>query len=153
MLRQLLVLAAFVVVTFAVAAFGSQFQPGDWYLALDKPSWTPPGWIFPPVWTLLYLAMAVAAWLVWRTGGWRANRLALTLYASQLAVNGIWSWLFFGRQAVGAALVDIAVLLVLVVATTMVFRRRSTAAGRLMVPYLLWLGFATALNFQIWRMN
>ena len=152
-MRQLLMLAAFVIVTFAVAAFGSQFQPGDWYAALNKPTWTPPGWIFPPVWTMLYLAMAVAAWLVWRTGGWRDNRWALSFFALQLAINGLWSWLFFGRQAIGAALIDIAVLLAVVVITAVLFWKKRQTAGWLLVPYLLWLSFASALNFQIWRLN
>ncbi len=146
-------LAVALVVTFGVATFAAQFQPGDWYRELAKPSWTPPGWIFPPVWTYLYATMAVAAWLVWRSGRWIETRVALLLYAIQLAFNGLWSWLFFGRQMVDAALVDIFVLLAAIIAVALTFRKRSRLAGWLFVPYTLWVAFASSLNLAISLLN
>lgn len=151
--RAILGLLFWVVLTFVVAAFGAQFQPGAWYRELLKPSWTPPGWIFAPVWTLLYVSMAVAAWLVWRDHRARSARLALLFYAGQLLLNGMWSWLFFGRQSISLALVDILVLLLLVSMTAILFWKNSRPAGILFIPYVLWVGFATVLNFQIWLMN
>lgn len=146
-------LAVWLLLSFIVASFGALFQTGEWYLTIAKPSWTPPGWIFGPVWTLLYIAMAVAAWLVWLEGGWKANRSALSLYVVQLVFNAAWSWLFFGVHTIGGALIDIVILWLLILATLILFRRRRPAAGLLLVPYALWVGFATALNFQIWRLN
>lgn len=141
------------VLVFAVAALGGTSTSGslrDWYDDLDKAPWNPPSWVFGPAWTALYIAMAVAAWLVARTGlGQREVQLALTLYAAQLVLNLAWSALFFGARAPGWALVDIVALVVLVVATTIAFWRIETAAGWLLVPYLAWLAFATSLNAWI----
>lgn len=124
-----------------------------WYAGLAKPSWNPPGWVFGPVWTLLYILMAVAAWLVWRERGVRPVRGALALYAVQLVLNGLWSPLFFGLRSPGAALAEIVPLWGSVLATLITFRRIRPAAGALFVPYLLWVTFATALNFAVWQMN
>jgi len=146
-------LAFWLSLSFAVAAFGSQFEPGVWYSLLNKPSWTPPGWIFPPVWTFLYIAMAVAAWLVWLQRGWRGNRLALVINTSQLVLNAAWSWLFFGQQQIGLAALDIVILFLLLLVVLALFWKQRRAAGLLILPYALWVGFATALNLQIWRMN
>jgi benzodiazapine receptor len=133
-------------------AIGSQFMPGPWYDALEKPSWNPPSWVFGPVWTTLYVLMGVAAWLVWdRHRG--AARGALALFVVQLAVNAAWSWLFFGLESPGLALIDIIVMWVLIVATIVAFRRLHTLAAMLLLPYLAWVSFATALNFAIWRLN
>jgi translocator protein len=151
--RQALGLAGWIFATAMAAAFGSLFMPGAWYREIAKPDWTPPDWIFGPVWTLLYFAMAVAAWLVWRKGGWAANRQALSLYLAQLVANGLWSWFFFGLQRPALALVDIVILLVLIVATGLAFWPRSKIAAILFVPYLAWVSFATALNAAIWLMN
>ena len=121
-----------------------------WYAGLVKPAWTPPGWIFGPVWSFLYLSMAVAAWLVWRRG----NALVpLTLFAIQLAFNAAWSWLFFGLHSPGAAFIDVVFLWAAIAATMLVFWFRSTIAGLLFMPYLAWVSFATVLNFTIWRLN
>ena len=107
----------------------------NWYAGLVKPSWTPPGWLFGPVWSVLYLCMAVAAWLVWRKG----NALVpLAFFAVQLAFNVAWSWLFFGLHSPGAALIDIVLLWVAITATTIAFWRRSLVAGLLFLPYLAW---------------
>jgi len=146
-------LLGWVAVTAAAATIGSQFLPGEWYVSLNKPDWNPPGWVFAPVWTVLYLLMAIAAWLVWRAAGLAGARLALGCYLLQLALNAAWSWLFFGRQSIGGALADIILLWILIVATALLFRKHSRTAAALLVPYLLWVSFATVLNFTLWRLN
>jgi len=151
--------AAFVVillVCFAAAGLGSVATTPNiptWYATLAKPSWNPPNWLFGPVWTVLYICMAVAAWLVWRQGGLRQARTPLMLFAVQLALNAAWSWIFFGFHLPGAAFIEILVLLTAIAATTIAFWFRSKAAGILMVPYLGWVAFASVLNFTIWRLN
>lgn len=153
---QWLGLALFVGASFAAAGVGSLFTtpaiPG-WYASLRKPSWTPPNWLFGPVWSVLYVAMGTAAWLVWRERGFAGARLALTLFFAQLILNALWSILFFGRKTPGAALVEIAFLWVAVFATMAAFWQISRAAGWLFVPYLWWVTFASFLNYSIWRMN
>ena len=124
-----------------------------WYAALTKPSWTPPGWLFGPVWTVLYLGMAVAAWLVWRQKGLSAARGALTLFGVQLGLNVAWSWLFFGLRNPGLGFVDILSLWVAIAATLVAFWWRSVLAGLLFVPYLAWVTFAAVLNYSIWQSN
>lgn len=151
--RAWLGLGAWIVVTFLAAAVGSQFQPGAWYADLAKPGWTPPSVIFAPVWTLLYLLMAVSAWLVWREADLSASMLPLSVYVLQLAVNAAWSWLFFGLHQIGWALVDIVVLWGLIALTLGLFWRRSRTAGLLLVPYLLWVSYAAALNLALFRLN
>lgn len=138
---------------FVVAAIGGLGTAGglrDWYDDLDKAPWNPPGWVFGPAWTVLYVLMAVAAWLVARTGlEQRAVQVALALYVAQLALNLAWSWLFFGARAPGWALVDIVLLCVLVAATMVAFWRVDTTAAVLLVPYLAWVLFAMSLNAWI----
>ncbi len=146
-------LLVWILISFIPAAVGSQYMPGEWYTQLQKPSWTPPGYLFAPVWTFLYLSMGVAAWLVWKRGGFSSAPVALTLFLIQLVVNGLWSWLFFGLYRPELAFVDIAVLWCLILASMIAFWRESTPAGLLMAPYLLWVSFASALNFSIWRLN
>lgn len=136
----------------AVGALGSMNAPA-FYGQLVQPSWAPPPWLFGPVWTALYAMMGVAAWLVWRTGGWAKNRLALSLFLVQLALNGLWSWLFFAWQLGALAMADIAALWVLILLTLIVFWRVRPWAGMLLLPYLLWVGFASALNFNLWQNN
>lgn len=143
----------FFALTFAVAFFGARFQPGSWYAALDKPSWTPPNAVFGPVWTLLYVLMALAAWLVWKRLGWRAGALPLGLYFGQLALNGAWSWLFFGAHLPGWAFADIVLLWLAIVATAVAFWPASRAAALMLMPYLVWVSYAAALNLALWRMN
>jgi translocator protein len=149
-------LALALAVCFGVAWVGSQFTtpeiPG-WYAGLRKPAWTPPNWLFGPVWTALYLSMAVAAWLVWRGRGFGGARLALALFAAQLALNGLWSVLFFGLHRTGLAFAEILLLWSAILATTLAFRQVNTAAAALMLPYLAWVSYAAALNFAIWRMS
>ncbi len=126
---------------------------GAWYAELNKPSWTPPNWVFAPVWSLLYVAMAVAAWMVWQERGLRGGALPLGLFGLQLLLNVAWSVVFFGLRRPGAALAEIAGLWLAVVATAIAFGRVAPAAGYLMVPYAGWLTFAAAVNAVIWRMN
>jgi translocator protein len=133
-------------------AFGSRFQPGAWYAALDKPSWNPPSWVFGPVWTVLYIMMGVAAWLVWdRYRG--AARVALAVFVVQVVFNGLWSYLFFGLQSPALAFAGIVILWSLIVTTLMLFWRARTVAGVLLLPYLAWVSFAAVLNFTIWQLN
>jgi translocator protein len=152
-MRQILGLIGWLLAAFAAAGIGSLFSPGAWYAQLDKPSWNPPGWIFGPVWTALYTMMAIAAWLVWRRGGFAGAPVALALFGAQLVLNAMWSWLFFGLHRPALALVDIVALLVAIAATIVAFWQHSRPAALLLVPYLGWVGFATALNLTLWRLN
>ncbi|MFW6078273.1 MAG: TspO/MBR family protein [Gemmatimonadota bacterium] len=154
--RDLLALGAFLAACFAVAAIGSAFTAravDAWYAALRKPAWTPPSPVFGPVWAVLYAAMALAAWLVWREVGHRWLAPPLRLFWIQLALNLGWTAIFFGLRAPGPALLEIVVLLAFVVAAMIAFWRVTAPAGLLFVPYVIWVGYATALNAAIWRMN
>lgn len=125
-----------------------------WYDDLEKPSWNPPGWVFGPVWTLLYLLMGLASWMIWRARDEKSGvNQALTIYSIQLGLNALWSILFFGLRSPGLALIDVMLLLGAIVATIWQFARISTVSALLLVPYLLWTGFATILNATIWRLN
>lgn len=152
-LKSLFGLAGWFALCFGVAAIGAQFMPDEWYAGLKKPSWNPPGWIFAPVWTALYTMMAVAAWLAWRRGGFVGQRPALLLFLLQLFFNALWSWLFFGRHQPALAFVDILLLWLSLLATTVAFWKVNVVAGLLLVPYLLWVSFAAGLNFALWRLN
>ncbi len=136
----------------AVGAAAS-IEAAPFYAELVRPDWAPPGWLFGPVWLALYTLMGIAAWLVWRQGGFRAARAALLLFVAQLAVNAAWSWLFFAWRLGFAALLDIAVLWLLIAAMLAAFWRKSRLAAALIVPYLLWVSFAAALNLAVWRLN
>ncbi len=151
--RAALSLAGWLVLTFAAAAIGRFFTPGEWYAGLKKPYWNPPNWVFGPVWATLYTMMAVAAWVTWKRGGWPGQRTALTIFMLQLLFNSMWSPLFFGMKSPLLALVDIVLLWVAVLATVVTFWRCSPLAGALLVPYLAWVSFAGALNFALWRLN
>ena len=149
-------LVVLVAVCFAAAGIGGAVTTpkiDNWYATLVKPSWNPPNWIFGPVWSVLCLGMAIAAWLVWRQGGLADAVGSLTLFGVQLVLNLTWSCLFFGLQSPGAAFVDIALLWAAIAATMVAFWFRSTLAGLLFVPYLAWVSFAAVPNFAIWRLN
>ena len=150
---QLLGLLAWVLACFAAAAFGGLFMPGAWYASLNKPPWNPPNWLFAPVWTTLYLGMALAAWLVWRRGGFRANAAALGWFLAQLGLNALWTPLFFGLKQPGIAFVEIVFLWLAIAITLVRFWGRQRAAALLLAPYLAWVSFASALNFTLWRLN
>ena len=153
--KQIIGLAGWLIVSFIAAAIGgaASIQAGPFYTQLIRPDWAPPPWIFGPVWTALYALMGVAAWLVWRVGGFRAAQSALTLFLAQLALNALWSWLFFAWHRGALAFVDILLLWALIVATLIAFWRISALAGALIVPYLLWVSFASALNYSVWQLN
>jgi tryptophan-rich sensory protein len=128
-------------------------QAPSFYAELSKPSWAPPASVFGPVWTALYAAMGVAAWLVWRERGWSRARGALGLFLAQLALNALWSWLFFAWHRGALAFADIVVLIVLITATIIAFARIRRLAAWLLVPYLAWVCFAAALNYSVWQRN
>ena len=151
--RSVLSLLLFLAVTFLAAGSGARHMPDEWYAQLAKPTWNPPSWIFAPVWTLLYICMAVAAWLVWRKKGLLEASTPITLWIVQLGLNSVWTWFFFGMHSPGVAFADIVILWVAIAATLVAFWRVSAAAGALLVPYLAWVSFAAVLNFTIWSMN
>jgi translocator protein len=151
-----LTFALFLAICFSVAAIGSIWTSTSvqtWYVRLQKLSFNPPSWIFGPVWSGLYFCMALSAWLVWRNAGWDAPRTAFILFFIQLGFNLAWSGLFFGLRRPGLAFIDILGLLAAIVATAIVFRTFSETAFWLMVPYAIWVCFASLLNFEIWRLN
>jgi tryptophan-rich sensory protein len=150
---SLILLIAVCLLTGVLGSLATSTSVNSWYVELSKPSWTPPSWVFGPAWTILYIMMAIAAWLVWRKGYTADVRFALTLFGVQLLVNGLWSYLFFGLRWPGGALVDIAVLWVAIAATAIAFSRVSQPAAWLLLPYLAWVSFAMALNLEIWRRN
>ena len=140
-------------VTSATGALAS-VNARSFYAELARPVWAPPGWLFGPVWTLLFLTMAVAAWLVWRVPqSSRSRSVALGLFVVQLAANALWSWLFFAWRLGGAAFAEVLLLWLLIAFTVAAFWRVRPVAGMLLVPYLLWVTFAAALNFALWRLN
>lgn len=145
--------ALWLVVTFGAAAVGTRFLPDEWYRALRKPGWNPPNWLFAPVWTALYLMMAAAVWLVWRQHGVAKAIVPLSFFVLQLALNAMWSWLFFGRHEIRAALIDLGFLWAAILVTTVLFWGREPLAGVLLLPYLAWVSFAGVLNATIWRLN
>jgi len=155
MSRSKIVLGLFgwLLLCFAAAAGGAVFMPGEWFASLHKPAWNPPGWIFGPVWSVLYTMMAVAAWLVWQRGGFAAQRRPLALFLAQLVLNAAWTPLFFGLHRPGLALAVIILLWLAIAATLLSFRPVSRAAAWLLVPYLAWVSFATVLNGALWRLN
>ena len=152
-LSQVFGLVGWILVAFAAAAVGALASANapSFYAALSKPSWAPPASVFGPVWSMLYLLMGIAAWAVWRSAG--PKRMAMGLFAAQLAANALWSWLFFAWHEGGLATVEVVILLILIVATIVAFSRRSRWGALLLVPYFLWVAFAAALTFAIWRRN
>jgi translocator protein len=149
-LANVLSLLVFFVLVAAAAFTAAQFEPGPWYESIAKPPWTPPGWIFGPVWTVLYIAIAISGWLAWRDAEGRSSP-ALVLWVVQLLLNATWSWLFFGLQAPALALADIVALLLVIVGFIIVVR--SSLAAGLFIPYAIWVAFAGLLNLEIVRLN
>ena len=138
------------VAVFAAAATGGIFAPGPWYEQLEKPGWTPPNWAFPVVWTVLYIMIAYAGWLVWRADG---LGLAFGFWIAQLVFNGAWSWIMFGLKKIGLALVDAFLMLITILGFMMFAEPISSTAVWLFVPYLIWVCTAIALNFEVLRRN
>jgi benzodiazapine receptor len=156
--RKALGLLIAILLPFIVAGIGgiaTSSSVSTWYPNLKKPAWNPPAWVFGPVWSLLYLSMGLASWLVWRTDAADRSqvRQALGWYGLQLGLNALWSVIFFGLRQVGLALVEIVLLLGALLTTLVMFRRIRPSAGWLLSPYALWVGFATALNAAIWWLN
>lgn len=143
-------LGGFLLACFAAASTGAIFGPGDWYERLRKPSWRPPNWLFPPAWAVLYVLMAVAAWLVWRRDGFG---LPIALWVVQLLFNASWSWLFFGLRRPDLAFYGLSALWLAIVATTIAFAGVRSDAALLMLPYIAWVSFAGALNLKMWQLN
>jgi tryptophan-rich sensory protein len=148
-------LVGWLLVSFAAAAVGgiASAGAGDFYRELDRPGWAPPAWLFGPVWTVLYTLQGVSAWLVWRERGAGGRRGALAVFLVQLAVNALWSWLFFAWHQGGLAFGEVLLLFALVGATAALFARVRPLAGALLLPYWLWVGFATALTYSVWGRN
>ena len=147
---------AFFVLCLAVSGVGGAITAtsvGSWYAALHKPPFNPPDWLFAPVWTTLYILMAIAGWRVWRNAGFWVNRKALTVFAVQLGLNLAWSFIFFGLQHIGFALLEIVILLAAIIVNTVMFWRIDRWAGALFVPYAFWVAFATLLNASLWWLN
>jgi len=142
-------------ITAAAAALGSAAAAGsrEFYEGLQRPSWAPPASVFGPVWTVLYLAMAVAAWMVWRARNFIGARVALALFLGQLALNALWTWLFFAWHRGALAFVAVLLLWGAVAMTMNLFRRVRPVAGTLLIPYLGWVTFAAALNYAVWKAN
>jgi tryptophan-rich sensory protein len=146
----------FVAICFGAAAVGGWFTNSSvktWYPGLLKPAGTPPSWVFGPVWSVLYLLMATASWLVWRERHAHDVWLPLGLYFSQLVLNALWSLIFFGLQRPSLVFFEILILLLAIVLTAISFSEYSRCAFWLMTPYLGWVGYATYLNFGFWRLN
>ena len=153
--KQLFGLIIWLAIAFIAAAIGGAASIGaePFYIQLDRPEWAPPASVFGPVWSVLYALMGISAWLVWRVDGFWGARSALTLFLLQLAVNALWSWMFFAWQLGGLAFIDILLLLPLTVIMIFMFWRILPLAAVLLIPYLLWVSFAALLNYSVWQLN
>lgn len=143
-------LAVFLVLVVAAASSGVLFRPDEWYESLRKPRWTPPNWVFGPVWSVLYIMIAIAGWLVWRQ---QPASLAMALWGLQLIVNAGWSGVFFGMRRMDLAFYVLALLWLSVLGFAIAAAPISTAAALLFIPYLVWVSIAGALNWTVWRLN
>ncbi len=153
--RNLLGLGGWLALVAFAAALGglASAQAGTFYVQLDRPAWAPPAWLFAPAWSVLYLLMGVAAWLVWKSHGFRGAPLALGLFLVQLALNALWTWLFFAWHQGAWAVVEIVVLWASILATLIAFWRLRPLAGILLLPYLAWVTFAALLAYALWVRN
>ena len=153
--RPILGLLGWAALTFGAAALGAiaTADARSFYAELARPRWAPPGWLFGPVWAVLYALMAASAWLVWRERGFAGARTALGLFLVQLSANALWSWLFFAWRQGGLAFAEVVLLCLLIVATIVSFHRISRLAAILLYPYLAWSAFAAALTLNIWKLN
>jgi benzodiazapine receptor len=147
--RSLFMLILFVLIVAAVAASGVQFRPGQWYEHLQKPIWTPPNWLFPPVWSVLYLMIALSGWMIFSA----SNPMLKALWIAQLVFNGLWSWLFFGMHLTSLGLADIVALFTTIFALLHLSRKTSPTVAWLTLPYLFWVGYAATLNAAIVLLN
>lgn len=156
-MKQLPALAVFLGAVALAATLGGLFSPDEWYVALRKPSFQPPDWIFGPVWTGLYIAMALAGWLVWKESGLdgrtKDSLWPMTIFALQLILNALWPWMFFGLHSFGLSILVIGLLWLAILTMMAVFYTVSRPAGLLIAPYLLWVSFAGILNVSLWWLN
>jgi tryptophan-rich sensory protein len=154
-LKQSVGLVGWIAATCVAGALGAwaSANAASFYGQLVQPTWSPPAWLFGPVWTALYLLMAIAAWLVWRPAGFSGARVALGVFVAQLGANALWSWLFFSWRLGALAFVEILLLWGLIALTIVLFWRHTKVAALLLVPYLAWVGFAAVLSFALWRSN
>ncbi len=150
---SLIALGAFALLALAAASSGAIFTPDAWYRSMNKPSWTPKDWVFPTVWTPLYVLIAASGWLVWREAGVAGAALPLAVYVLQLVLNAGWSAIFFGMKKPGLAFAEVLALWLAIALNIALFWPISTTAALLLVPYLVWVTIASVLNFQVWRMN
>jgi benzodiazapine receptor len=148
-----LALVLWILAALAAGWVGSRFMPGEWYASLAKPTWTPPDAVFAPVWTALYVLMGIAAWMTWREAGFSGAAAPLVLFIVQLGLNALWSYLFFGAHRPMLAFFEIVVLWIVILLTLVGFWKVKPLAGALLVPYLCWVAFASALNLRLWRLN
>lgn len=153
--QQAMGLFGWLLLVFAAAAIGglASASSGEFYREIVRPSWAPPAWLFGPVWSVLYVFMGIAAWLVWRARGFAGARHALLVFVVQLAANALWTWLFFVWRLGGLAFAEIVVLWAMILVTTVLFWRVNRVAGVLLLPYLAWVSFAAALTLATWRLN
>ncbi len=149
-MKKFIALAVFAALTAAAATSGSMFKPGLWYEALAKPDWTPPGWLFPIAWTVLYVMIALAGWFAWRAQGFGTS---VAFWLAQLIFNAAWSYIMFDQHQIGWALVDLSAMWLMIVGFIVTVWNASRIAAWLFVPYLAWATFAGVLNFAVWQMN
>jgi translocator protein len=140
----------FVLIVLATASSGAIFKPGEWYESLRKPGWTPPKWAFPVVWTILYVFIGYAGWLVWTIAGWS---LPMALWGLQIVANALWSYFFFGMRRMDVALVDVAILWLSIAVFIVAAWPVAPLASLLFLPYLAWVTAAAALNYSVRRLN
>lgn len=153
--KQALGLLGWLAASFLTGGIGAiaSASAGTFYGQLIRPSWAPPAWLFGPVWSVLYVLMGVAAWLVWREHGFRGAATALKLFGAQLLANALWTWLFFVWHQGALSLAEIVLLWLLIASTIVAFWRLNRLAAILLLPYLAWVSFATALTLSLWRLN
>lgn len=153
--KQVLGLAGWFLATFVTGGIGAaaSARAASFYGELSRPSWAPPAWLFGPVWSVLYVLMGIAAWLVWRDHGFRGASTALKLFVAQLFANALWTWIFFVWHQGALSLAEIVALWWLIAGTLVAFWRLHKLAGLLLVPYLAWVSFATALTASLWQLN
>ena len=143
----------FILLVVAVASTGAFFKPGSWYESLHKPIWTPPSLLFPIAWTILYFLIAISGWWVWRNFGFTGAQAGMTFFAIQLVLNAAWSWLFFGLHRMDLAFLDIVLLWLAILGSIISFYAVQPGAAYLLIPYLVWVTYAAALNFVVWQLN
>jgi len=155
-MKKTTVLILFLLLTFGIAAFGSYFTVSSvstWYVTLKKPSFSPPGWLFGPVWTVLYISIALSGWFIWMEGSKKNIKAVMIFFFIQLFLNALWSPLFFGMQKPGWAFGEICLLWLSIGIYLFLSRRISTKAFLLFLPYWAWVSYASVLNFFIWQLN